>query len=407
MKIYIGTAGTPAGKGSVTGSGKGIYTLEWNEGADLRITGLLKADNASMVTVSPDGKFLYSVNETKDFGGINGSGGGITACRIAEDGSLHKINDSLSYGSRPAYVSLAEGRYLAVANHGSHSTVTCHYVKDADGTWRLKRGFDDAGVALFERKEDGSVGRLLDLKVFEGHGYWCHGGGQSTSHVHCTAAKGSMIAACDRGADRIYFLKIESGKLNVRSIVKSGPGMAPRYAVFHPDRNLLYVLNENYPCLAVYDADRGICLRTVGTMDAEYENVHSIPHFAKREADENEHNDSAMGDRSLAMPADLHITRDGKFLYASNRYHAGASIAVFRLDENGLPVKEQVVRFEGKDLRGFGISDDGRWLAAGLLDENRVEIRELDERNGMIGPCIAGCHVPSPSCIVFENRKMR
>lgn len=405
MKIYVGSAGTPKGKGSITGNGEGIYTLEWDGGSELCLLDVLKADNASLITMSEDGKYLYSVNETKDFGGLNGSGGGITACRMDPEGKLIRINDSLSYGSRPAYV-IAAGKYLASANHGSHSTVTCHYVKEDDGTWKLERGFDDAGVALFERRDDGGIGKLLDLKKTEGHGYWCRGGGQSTSHVHCVCAKGNLLAACDRGADRILILRAENDRLSVLSECRSEPGMAPRYAVFHPQKDILYVLNENYPCLTVYSVDpesgKAEPMQTIGTMDAAYEDKHAIPHFTKREADPDEHNDSAMGDRSLAMPADLHITADGRFLYASNRYSSGASLAVFHIREDGLLRKEEVCGMDGKDLRGFGISRDGRYLAVTLLDQNRVEIRKLDPETGRIGPCLAQCEVSSPSAAVFS-----
>ena len=101
--IYAGTVGTPKSQGSITGNGEGIFHLVWDGKDNLEVKDVLRCENASMIT--GDGSFLYCVNETKDFGGMNGTGGGVTACVVQEDGSLRKINDSLSYGSRPAYVS--------------------------------------------------------------------------------------------------------------------------------------------------------------------------------------------------------------------------------------------------------------------------------------------------------------
>ena len=72
-----------------------------------------------MICISKNKRYLYAANESKDFGGLNGSGGGVTAYRIAEDGSLSKINDSISYGSRTSYVTVTDnGKFLFASNHG-------------------------------------------------------------------------------------------------------------------------------------------------------------------------------------------------------------------------------------------------------------------------------------------------
>lgn len=401
--IYVGTVGTPKAQGSITGNGEGIYHLVWDGKDDLQVKDVLRCENASMIT--GDGSFLYCVNETKDFGGMNGTGGGVTACAIQEDGSLRKINDSLSFGSRPAYVS-TYGQYILVANHGSHSTVTCHYEK-VGGEWKLERGFDDASVALFERNQDGSIGKLKYLDVFDGSGYWCYGGGQSTSHIHCVIAKDDYIVACNRGADEIELMKLdEEGKLKVVSRNKSQPAFAPRHAVFHPYLDILYVLNENYPCISVYRLNREEDaleeIETIGTMHAGYEEIHKIPHYTKRHADKDEMNASAMGDRALAMPSDIHISNDGRFLYASNRYCHGASIVVFRVKEGGVLQKVSVHRFDGKDIRGFQLSKDGCIAVIAELDKNNIEIYALDAESGVLKEKSAQCMVPSPSSIVIS-----
>ena len=146
MMIIAGSVGNPFSKNrqsaSVTGDGEGVYTLEFN-GKELKKRFVIRADNATMLTVCKDRKTVYVANEVRNFTGMNGTGGGITSYRVLDNESLEKLNDSISYGSRPAYVSLSEsGRYLLVANHGSHSSVTCHYEQAENGEWKLKREFD-------------------------------------------------------------------------------------------------------------------------------------------------------------------------------------------------------------------------------------------------------------------------
>ena len=103
----------------------GILSLKKEDGA-IFDRHCYEGDNAGILCLSHDGKRVYVANESRDYRG-KGSGGGIVSYQIKDD-QLIKLNDSLSYGSRPAYLALTkDDRYLIVANHGSHSSVTIRY----------------------------------------------------------------------------------------------------------------------------------------------------------------------------------------------------------------------------------------------------------------------------------------
>ena len=149
MMIYIGSVSTSSG--SVTGRGKGIYTVKENSDHSMTHIQTISSDNAGIITASADGRFIYAANESKSFGGINGSGGGVSAYRILEDGTLSLINDSVSYGSRTAYTAVTEdGKYLLAANHGSHTTVTCSYIQNEDGSWLDPPGDRGNGIVIYD-----------------------------------------------------------------------------------------------------------------------------------------------------------------------------------------------------------------------------------------------------------------
>lgn len=408
MLVYAGSVGTPKkGPASVSGQGEGIYTLEIHDDLSMKVIDVLPADNAGIICMDPEGKYVYAANETKDFTGLNGSGGGVTACRIDPgNGKLTRINDNISYGSRTSYVTVSDdGRYLLASNHGSHSTVTCHYVQDDDGKWVLQRGFDDSNTAAFRMREDGGIGELTDLKLSEGHGYWCHGGGQSTSHNHCVKTKGDLVFVCNRGADRIEVMRLdgETGKLTVLNRFCTRRGYAPRHAALHPEKDILYVLNENYPALSVYRFDRksgemedaGL----TGTAPADYYKDRPLPVFEKPEADEKEKNTSAMGDRTAFMPADIHISKDGRFLAASNRCFSGhGMITMFRVDPDGMPEPVYHQELPGKDPRGFQLIMQDKYLIAGLLDRNLVQLYRVNA--DLTLTFINETTVPSPASFV-------
>lgn len=403
--IYAGSV--TSGGGSVNGKGEGIYTLILGEDASLSLRNAVYSPNPDIITKYGN-KYLYAANETKDFGGLNGSGGGVSAYRIEEDGSLKFINSSISYGSRTAYVSVSEsGKYLLAANHGSHTTVTCSYVQDEQGEWVLRRGFDDSSAAVFSLREDGGIGELRDLKIFRGCGYWCHGGGQSTAHLHCIRIRGNLVIACNRGCDEIEVMRLdeESGKLEVLSRFETKPAYAPRHAEFHPFLNVLYAVNENYPSVSVYayDPDTGEMkeLQTAGSMNDEYYQTRPLPSFTKRHADPDEINTCGFADRAAAMPSDVHISKDGKHLYMSNRQFAGTgSLTVFDVDEKGMLDKTAVIELNGKDPRGFGLSDDGRYLLVSLLDQNRIDLYEIDAA-GIPSEKVSSLELNAASSVIF------
>ena len=409
--VYAGTVGAPGNKASVSGSGEGVYTFVLDENMHvLRKDPVQICANAGIITADPKSQYLYAANETKDFTGLNGSGGGVSAFRIQENGTLEKVNDSISYGARNAYVTISEnGKYLACANHGSHSTVTCHYRKNETGEWVLERGFDDSGVALFNI-ENGRIGSLLDLIVFDGSGYWCHGGGQSTSHIHCVKFRDDLLFACNRGADEIEVMKIVNHRLQIMNRYKTRYGYAPRHMDFHPEKKILYVCNENYPSVSVYEYKENGELKErqmMVTMDKSYYVQRPLPFFDRPHALPAEKNNCGFADRGAAMPADIHIRADGKFLYVSNRHFLDrGSVCVFAVRDNGLLEKAGIIALDGKDPRGFTLSEDGRFLLAGMLDQNRIHIYALNETTGMPEKEFPPVEVPSPASVIFRKMEM-
>lgn len=415
--MYVGSVGTPAAlkkraaTGSIAGVGEGVYSLAVNDDLTLERRSVAPVDNAGIICASPDGRHLYGANETRDFSGLNGSGGGVTAFEIDEGpGDLRVLNDSLSYGSRTSYVTVTEsGRYLLASNHGSHTTVTCHYVKDSAGGWRLDRGFDDSSVALFHLESDGRIGALADLKVFRDHGYWCHGGGQSTSHIHSVREREGLVLACNRGADMIEVMRLDEarGTLTILDRYHTRRGYAPRHLDFHPDADILYVTNENYPSVSVYrlSPETGLLqeLQTVASMPSDYYLKRPLPSFARDEAEPGEENTSAMADRMASMPSDIHVSHDGRFVYSSNRSFEGVgNLAAYEVLPDYTLRLIGTITIGGRDPRGFALSDDDRCLVVGLLDQNAVEVIRLNRKTGLAEETISTTGIASPASFVLR-----
>lgn len=143
----------------------------------------------------------------------------------------------------------------------------------------------------------------------------------------------------------------------VRVIPKAGP----RHFVFHPSNRYLYLLNETDATIYAfaYDAQSG-GLSELQIVEA------TPPEFSG-------------GER---MGADIHITPDGQFLYASER--ATHTLAAFKVDvETGSLSRIGNFATEQRP-RGFNIDPSGRYLLCAGQESNRLSSYSIDAESGVL-----------------------
>jgi 6-phosphogluconolactonase len=98
--------------------------------------------------------------------------------------------------------------------------------------------------------------------------------------------------------------------------------------------------------------------------------------------------------------ADLHISPDGKFLYASNREDRN-ELVIFSIASNG------VLRFAGRQPvlgvapRGFVIDPTGRFLLVANLKSGEVLVFRRDAGTGLLTFTGKKISVPQPACLKF------
>jgi 3-carboxymuconate cyclase len=95
---------------------------------------------------------------------------------------------------------------------------------------------------------------------------------------------------------------------------------------------------------------------------------------------------------------DIHISKDGTFLYASNRGHN--SIAIYSIGTNG---SLQLVGHEstrGDGPRNFALSPDNDFLLVANQLTNTIISFERDSKTGKLS-FIDELEVPVPVCVLF------
>ena len=98
--------------------------------------------------------------------------------------------------------------------------------------------------------------------------------------------------------------------------------------------------------------------------------------------------------------AEIVLHPNGKFLYASNRGHSN-TIAIFRIDHEGLPVPAGHVPSNGTLPRFFNIDPSGKFLIAANQGSGDLATFAIDPSSGAltrVGPKVS---VPAPVSFVF------
>jgi 6-phosphogluconolactonase len=100
--------------------------------------------------------------------------------------------------------------------------------------------------------------------------------------------------------------------------------------------------------------------------------------------------------------AELALTPDGRFLYASNR--GPDDIAIFRVQRPARGL--ELVGFQptrGKHPRHFAIDPSGNFLVVANRDSDSIIIFRIDQETGALSPVAGPGRVPRPACVLLRK----
>ncbi|WP_417369936.1 lactonase family protein [Flavobacterium beibuense] len=311
--------------------------------------------NPSYVTVSADNKFLYSVNE-------NGEESTVSAFNYtASSGKIEFINKKDSKGADPCYI-INDDKHVIVANY-TGGTIAVFAKDKHGGLTKAKQVVKHSGSSINKDRQEGP-------------------------HVHMVyfSPDKNYIFANDLGTDKISVYKYNknatdgSKVLTLADTVEVKKGSGPRHLVFSPNNVFFYVLQELDGTLTAFSYVKG-------KIEKIQESTIVTPYFTGQTG-----------------AADIHISHDGKFLYATNRGDAN-TISVFRVHANGKINLVQQLTTEGIGPRNFAFGPKEDYLLVANQISNDVIIFKRDRTTGMLTDtekCIELC---SPVCLVFTAVK--
>jgi 6-phosphogluconolactonase len=351
--VYVGTY-TEEGSAS-----KGIYAYRFDQrtGAITSLGLAAQTVNPSFLAVHPNRRFLYAVNEVKNYAGQKS--GGVSAFAIDRaTGKLTLLNEVASKGADPCYITVDKtGKYVLVANYSGGS------------------------VAVFPVLEDGRLGEVSAFVQHTGKG--TNPERQEGPHAHSIdlSPDDRFAIVDDLGLDETLVYKFDSSKGTLApdpTLAKADPGAGPRHFAFHPNGKLGYVIDEMGSKVAVFRYD------AIGGALRQSQTISTLPKSFSG------HNDAA----------EIQVHPSGKFLYASNRGHN--SITVFAIDANeGTLTFVEYASTKGESPRNFEIAPRGSLLFAANEKSDDLVIFRINPQTGHLTATGKVLELAQPVCVKF------
>ncbi len=348
-----------AGTYTNTGS-KGIYVYNFNvqTGKSTLVSHTDSAINPSYLILSNNKNFIYAVNET------NGADPGkVSAFSFnKKTGVLKPVNTVLSGGDDPCFISMSnDGKWLAVANYTSGS------------------------LSVFKVNKNGSIKPFTQL--IQDTGSSINKERQEKSHVHeaVFSPDNKYLFTPDLGADKVMIYSFHSTlqqpvKPALPAFVKLTEGSGPRHIIFHPNKKFAYVISELSGTVTAYNYAEGK-LR-------EKQNIITHPKDFK----------GAIGSAEIMM------SPDGKFLYASNRGDEN-TISIFSVNKTTGTLKLQGYQpVMGVAPRNFIIDPTGNYLLVANQNTDNIVIFKRNKNTGLLAATGQEIKLKKPVCLQMTER---
>jgi 6-phosphogluconolactonase len=342
-----------------SGKSEGIYVYKFNiETGNASFVSSVKTPNPSFLAVSPNHKYVYAVNENADSSRFTEMGSVVAYSFDKSDGTLHFLNRQLSGGKHPCYVTI-----------------------DKTGKWVIAGNYSSGTIGVLPAKKDGSLDSAS--QVIEHSGYSVNSERQEGPHVHSTvfSKDNSWLFVPDLGIDKtmIYSFNNKTGQLKEGTVpfALSEPGAGPRHFEFHPNGQFAYLIEEMTGTVSVFyylkkDGQLNM-IQTISALPPEY--------------------------TGPVGSADIHVSPDGKFVYASNRGESN-TIAIFAVNnQTGMLRLIGHQSTLGKKPRNFNFDPSGNFLLIANQDSDEIVIFKRNKDTGFLTDTGKRINVGSPVCL--------
>ena len=329
-----------------------VYTFNTGSGDFEERSKVTNITNPSFLAVSKDKKNVYAVSE-------GGQGKGLNAFSFdIKTGKLELLNTGSASGNGPCYVSV-----------------------DDKKQWVFAGNYGGGSLSATKLNADGSLSQTTQVIQHEGSSV--NKSRQDKPHVHAVVLSPDdrFLMVPDLGTDKVNVYSFDPSKANplapaTPAFATANAGGGPRHLTFHPNGKYAYLVLEMEGAVAAFDFKNG-------SLKAKQTITMLAPGFSGK-----------------VGAADIHVSPDGKFLYASNRGEAN-EIVVYAIDKKG------ALTYAGRQSsaidtpRNFAIDPTGNFVLVGNQNGNDIAIFKRDKNTGLLSDTNKRIQVDKPVCLKF------
>lgn len=330
-----------------------VYELDTETGKLSKVTSSSDVINPGYITISNDGKYIYASSDAKtpNYGTVS------SFAFDADKKTITFLNQQKTGGENPVYVNV-----------------------DKSGKWLINATYNLATISVFPILENGKIDSITQhFKFTEGSGI--NPKRQEKAHTHSVvfSPDDSSVLFADLGADKILQYPFDASLRqplveNKSSFINTKPGSGPRHITFSKDGKTAYSIEELSGMISVYDFSENQL--------KEIQRIATHPDKIKD------------GFES----SDIHISPDGKFLYASNRGNEN-NIAIFRIKDDRTLESIGYQSVKGKHPRTFAIDETGKFIIVTNVISQDVTVFRRNLETGLLKKVGKPIKIKNVTCV--------
>ena len=333
-----------------------VYELDNDTGKLSKVASSSDVINPGYITVSSDGKYIYASSDAKtpNYGTVS------SFAFDADKKSLTFLNQQKTRGENPVYVNV-----------------------DKSGKWLINATYNQATISVFPLLDNGKIDSIAQhFKFTEGSGV--NPKRQEKAHTHSVvfSPDSKTVLFADLGADKILQYPFDASQNpplidNKSTFINTKPGSGPRHITFSKNGKLVYSIEELAGMISVYDFSNNT--------------LKEIQRIATHPDKITEGFESS----------DVHISPDGKFLYATNRGKEN-NIAIFKVLNDGKLESIGYKKTGGKHPRTFAIDETGKFIIVTNVISQDVTVFKRNLETGMLKKVGKPVKINHPTCVKIK-----
>ncbi|WP_114939887.1 lactonase family protein [Mucilaginibacter endophyticus] len=344
--LVVGTYTTGKSKGIV------VYRFYAETGKLAYLSEIDGVDNPSYLTLSANNKFIYAVNELPK--------GEVSAFSFEpKTGKMTFINKQSTLGADPCYISVDKAqKNLLIANYSS------------------------GNVAVMPLNKDGSIANGIQTVHDDGHSVNKERQESAHAHMAVLTPDEKYVLYNDLGTDKVNIFRYRPSKEPriepaTPAFVSVAPGEGPRHLEFSADKKTVYLVTEMGSNVIVFDYNNGKL--------KQKQSITMLPD----------------GFKGQTAGAAIHLSPDGRFLYASNRLETN-EINIYSVNpETGLLTFVARQATFGKNPRDFAIDPTGNFLIVANQNSDNMWVFKIDPNTGKLNQTGIKVDIGNPVCLKF------